>query len=179
MSTAIPQASLAPHRGWLLALGFAMIAIGTIALGAAAAVTLASVVFFGALLLVGGAVEGVQALRVRPWSGALLHVLSAALSIVLGFLLVTKPVEGSLSLTLLIAAFLLVGGAFRAGAAIAVDLPGRGLAILGGVVSFALGLLIWSEMPGSGLFVIGTFLGIDMIFRGWWTLALAWSLPGR
>jgi uncharacterized membrane protein HdeD (DUF308 family) len=162
--------------GWLMALGIALIALGTVAIGAAEIVTLASVVLFGALLVIGGLIECVHAFRVRTTSGALLHLLAAILSIVAGFLMMTEPLTGSLALTVLIAAYFLVSGAFRIAAALSIDLPHRGLAIFGGIVTFVLGVLVWSEMPGSALWLIGTFLGIDLIFRGWWAVGLALAI---
>jgi uncharacterized membrane protein HdeD (DUF308 family) len=121
-------------------------------------------------------IEVVHAFRSRPWSGALLHLLVGLLSIAAGFLMLTKPLAGSLSLTVLLAAYFLVSGAFRLVAALGFDLPHRGLAILGGLVTFGLGLLVWSELPGSALWLIGTFIGIDLIFRGGWAVALALAL---
>jgi uncharacterized membrane protein HdeD (DUF308 family) len=177
MTAAMPALEpLRRNSGWLLALGIGLVILGTIALGAAVAVTIASVVVLGCLLLISGVIEAIQAFHLRGTSGIVLHLVSAVLSIVLGFLFVTEPVEGSLALTVLIAAFLLVGGVFRVVAALSVQVEGRGLAIFGGIVTAILGLLVWSELPGSALWLIGTFLGIDLIFRGWWTVALALRL---
>jgi uncharacterized membrane protein HdeD (DUF308 family) len=171
-----PLVALRQHSGWLLVLGIVLIGLGTIAIGSAVAVTLASVIVLGVLLAVAGVIEVAHAFRVRPWSGALLHLLAGLLSVVAGFLMTTKPLAGSLSLTVLLAAYFLVSGAFRVAAALSVDLPQRGLAIFGGVVSFVLGLLVWSELPGSALWLIGTFLGIDLILRGWWAISLSFAL---
>ena len=165
--------------GWLLALGISLIVLGTLAVAVAEIATLASVVFFGALLAVGGIIEIAHAFRVRSTSGALLHLLAAVLSIVAGFLMMTEPLAGSLALTVLIAAYLLVSGVFRIAAALSVDIPHRGLAVFGGIVALVLGLLVWSELPGSALWLIGTFLGIDLLFRGWWAVTLALALRRR
>ena len=124
--------------GWLLALGISLIVLGTVAISYAEIVTLASVVFFGALLAIGGVIEIVHAFRVRSTSGALLHMLAAVLSIVAGFLMMTEPLTGSLALTVLAAAYFLVSGAFRIAAALSVDLPHRGLAVFGGIITFVL-----------------------------------------
>jgi uncharacterized membrane protein HdeD (DUF308 family) len=162
--------------GWLLVLGISLIVLGTVAISYAEIVTLTSVVFFGALLAVGGVIEIAHAFRVRSTSGALLHLAAAVLSIVAGFLMMTEPLAAGLALTVLIAAYFLVSGAFRIAAALSVDIPHRGLAIFGGIVTLVLGFLVWSEMPGSALWLIGTFLGIDLLFRGWWAVTLALAL---
>ena len=36
-----------------------------------------------------------------------------------------------------------------------------------------LGVIIWRQWPVSGLWVIGLFIGIDLIFHGWWLVMLA------
>src|SRR5262245_25589260 len=156
------------HRwGWFVALGIALIVLGILALGAEVLVTLASVLFFGWLMLIGGAIQTVHAFRVRPWSGFLRHLFGGLLTVVVGFLLVGNPAVGALSLTLLMAAFFLVGGIFRIATALTHDFPGRGWAVLSGVITLLLGIIIWRQWPVSGLWVIGTFVGIDMLFEGW------------
>lgn len=172
---------LGRHWGWCVALGVALIVLGTIALGASTLTTLVSVVFFGWLLLLGGVTHLVHAFRVRRWGGFFRHLLGGLLGVVVGLMLATRPAAGALSLTLLMAAFFMVSGLFRILAALAVRFPGWGWALFGGAVTLVLGVMVWSEWPVSGLWVIGTFVGIDMIFDGWALVSLgtaARSLTG-
>jgi uncharacterized membrane protein HdeD (DUF308 family) len=53
------------HWGWFVALGVALMVLGVIALGVVGFVTLASVLFFGWLLVIGGIMQVVQAGRAR------------------------------------------------------------------------------------------------------------------
>ena len=46
--------------GWVLALGVALIVLGIVALGAAVLTTVASVIFFGWLLIVAGVLETIE-----------------------------------------------------------------------------------------------------------------------
>jgi uncharacterized membrane protein HdeD (DUF308 family) len=160
---------------WFLALGIALIVLGVLALGAPWLVTVASVLLFGWLLLFAGVAEAVGAFWARRWSGFFLHLLGGVLNIVIGLLLVAHPTLAALALTLLLAAFFLVGGLFRVGAAAAVQFPGWPWAVLSGAVTALLGLLIWAEWPSSAVWVIGLFVGIELIFRGvgWVMFALA------
>ena len=161
--------------GWFLALGIALIVLGVLALGAPWLVTLATVLLFGWLLLFAGVFEAVGAFWARRWSGFFLHLLAGTLNVVIGLLLIAHPVAGAAGLTLLLAAFFLVGGLFRLGVAAAVQFPGWPWAVLGGAVTALLGILIWAEWPSSALWVIGLFVGIELIFRGlgWVMFALA------
>ena len=43
---------------------------------------------------------------------------------------------------------------------------GAGWILLDGVVTLALGVMIWRQWPSSSLWVIGTLVGINMIMTG-------------
>lgn len=169
--------TLARYRGWFIALGVALIALGTVAIATAIVTTLISVVVFGWLLLLGGIIEAVHAFWVRPWSGLLLQLLLGVLNIVVGFLIIANPGVGALSLTLLMAAFFFVGGLFRIIAAAREHFPGRGWAITGGVINVLLGVLIWIHWPTTAFWVIGTFIGVDLIVTGWWFVSFSLLVP--
>jgi len=51
--------------------------------------------------------------------------------------------------------------------------PNWGWALVGGIVSVLLGILLGMEWPESGLWFIGLCIGIDMIFHGWGWVMLA------
>jgi uncharacterized membrane protein HdeD (DUF308 family) len=171
------------RRNWgcFLALGIALIVLGAFALVAAEIATLASVLLFGWLIIVGGAFEVVTAFWARQWSGLLLHLLAGVLYIVVGALIVGHPVAAAAGLTLVLTALFLTGGLFRITAAAMLAYPNWGWSVLDGVITLALGVMIWANWPESSLLVIGTFVGIALVFRGWaWVMfALAvHRLPG-
>ena len=153
--------------GWFLVLGIALIVLGSVALGAAWLTTLASVLFFGWLMVFSGVFETVAAFWARQWSGFFLHLLSGVLNVVVGALILAHPSAVAGGLTLLLAAFFLVAGLFRVIAAAAMRHPNWGWDLLGGGVTALLGMLIWAEWPSSAFWVIGTFIGVDLLFRGW------------
>jgi uncharacterized membrane protein HdeD (DUF308 family) len=165
---------------WFLALGIGLILLGMVALGASVVVTLASVVLFGALFVMSGTIQTVQAFQTRQSGGFALHLLAGIFDLVIGGLLVTHPTAGALALTLLLAAFFLVGGLFRSVTVLSLRFPNWGWSLAGSMISVLLGLLLWMEWPESGLWFIGLCIGIDMIFHGWgWTmLALAVRATG-
>ena len=109
-----PLGSLHRHWGWMLALGVLMLVLGVIGLYASVALTIVSVLLFGALLVAGGIAQAIQAFRASGWKSVALHVGIALLYIVGGGIALYDPVAASLSLTIFIAAMLLVAGIFRA-----------------------------------------------------------------
>jgi uncharacterized membrane protein HdeD (DUF308 family) len=147
--------------------------LGTIALGYSVLFTFATVIFFGALLLVGGIFEIVGSFWTRLWSGFFLHLLSGVLSVVVGFFFLRDPGGASLAMTLLLACFLIVAGSMKIVVSVTHRLASWGWVLLSGVIDVALGLMIWADWPLSGLWVIGLFVGISMLFRGWTWVMLA------
>jgi uncharacterized membrane protein HdeD (DUF308 family) len=159
--------------GWVLALGFALIVLGMVALGAAVWTTVVSVMFFGWLLLVGGAMQTVHGFWRREWSGFFLDLLTGILYLVVGMMFITEPVESAVAVTLMLAAALLFVGVMRIIVALSTDFQHRIWLLLNGAVTLALGLMIWFQWPASGLWVLGLFIGIDMLFYGWALVMLA------
>lgn len=153
--------------GWFVALGVLLVVMGAIAVGWSFLATIASVIFLGWLMLVGGVLEVAHAFSNKRWGGFFLDLLAGVLYIVVGLLMVINPAASAVALTLLISAFLIVGGVFRIVAGLSVQFHNQGWLVLHGAINVLLGILIWMQWPLSGLWVIGLFVGIDMIFNGW------------
>ncbi len=157
--------------GWFLGLGILLVLLGAIMIGSAYYTTVFSVMLFGALLVSGGVIQFIQAFMARKWSGLFLSLLLAILYLITGILCVVKPTSAAISLTLLIAGFCLVGGLFRMLSSVMLRFEEWGWVFFNGLVTFILGLLIYSNWPISGTWVIGLFIGIDLILTGWsWVL---------
>jgi uncharacterized membrane protein HdeD (DUF308 family) len=166
---------------WFVVLGIALIVLGMMALVMVEVASLATTIAVGSIILVSGAFEVGGAFWCKGWNRFFLHLLSGVLGIVVGILFLTRPGTAMITLTLLIASFLLVGGVFKIVASLVHRFPYWGWMLLSGVIDLALGLLIWQQWPDSALWVIGTFVGISMIFRGvdWLMLGLGiHTLPG-
>jgi uncharacterized membrane protein HdeD (DUF308 family) len=169
---------LVQYWGWFLALGIGLLALGVAAVARAVTATVVSMVFFGWLLVLAGAIEVVQAVAVGHWAGFFQHLFGAVLFLVAGFIMVFRPLITAEVLTLFMALFFLIGGLFQLIGAAWVGLPGWGWSAVDGVITFVLGLLVLAQWPASGLWVIGLFLGIDLIFYGLAWIAIALSLRG-
>lgn len=158
---------LRPRWGWLLFLGIVMATLGTIALLIVPAATIGIALVAGWLLVLSGIIEMVHAFRVRLWGGLFLHLIGGVLGLLVGLLVVTHPLAGAVTWTLLFASFLSVVGAFRMIAAIRLKFPHWGWAVFDGIVSLGLGILLWAEWPWSGLWFLGLSVGISLVLRGW------------
>lgn len=153
--------------GWFVGLGVLLLLLGTIALGSSVIFTLASMVFIGWLMIVGGVLQTAHAFTCKEWGGFFVDLLTGLLYSVAGLLIIVNPAATAMGLTLLIAVLLIFGGVFRIAAAIAVRFHNWNWLLLHGLVNVLLGTFILQDWPVSGLWVIGLFIGIDMIFNGW------------
>jgi len=164
--------------GWFLGLGVVLAVLGAIAVVAAFAATLATVFLFGVLLLIAGMFQAVQAFLAARWKGFFWHLLLGLLYALLGAILLADPVEGAIGLTLLLAAFFVVGGVLRI--VLAVQRRGQvqtGWFLFGGILDLLLGLLIWIGWPATGMWVIGLFLGIELLFAGLSLIMVGLAMP--
>ena len=162
--------------GWFLAFGIVLLVLGIAAVIRAFAATVASMVFFGWLLLFSGIIEFVHAFMVGKWAGFFLHLLVALLFGITGALMVFRPVISAEAVTFVMSVFFLVAGLYQLFASMWTHLPGWGWQAANGVISTILGVLLLTQWPVSGLWVVGLFIGIDLIFYGSAWIALALNL---
>lgn len=153
--------------GWFLTLGILLMLLGAAMIGAAYTSTLFSVVFFGCFLVGASIVQIAHAILSHKWSGLFISLLLSILYGITGFLCITKPTIAAIDMTLLIAAFCFIGGLFRMITSLVMRFNAWGWVFFNGLITFILGILIYSEWPLSGLWLIGTFVGIDMLLAGW------------
>jgi uncharacterized membrane protein HdeD (DUF308 family) len=168
--------SAAIHRHWGLFLleGILLIVLGSLAVLVPAVASVAATIVFGWILLLSGVIGLITTLRARQAPGFGWSLLSAIIGITAGLVLLAMPVQGTLSLTAVLIAFLLVEGvasilyAFehRKG------LSGRWSWMLAsGIIDVVLALILMAGLPGTAVWALGLLIGINMIFGGW---ALVW-----
>jgi uncharacterized membrane protein HdeD (DUF308 family) len=138
---------LVQYWGWFLAFGVALLLLGIAAVARSVTATIASMVFFGWLLLIASGIEIAQAAMVGQWSGFFHHLVAAILFAVMGILLVTRPAISAEVLTVVIAMIFLIGGLFQLIASLATALPGWGWQVADGIITFLLGLLLLAQWP--------------------------------
>ena len=168
-----PGAARDEHAGvrrvwWqFLALGLLLVVVGLLAIGSPYLFTRTFVGVLGWLLLISGAMEAVHAVTVHSWRGFALHLLAAALYLMVGLFILEDRERAAAVLTLLLAAGFFVGGLLRILFSLAVRFPAWPWVMLNGAIDLFLGFVIWSGWPASGDWVIGLLVGIDLLFHGW------------
>lgn len=166
--------------GWLLTMGILFVLLGTIGLGMTVTLTLTSIIFLGAFLIVGGAFQLFYAFkdrRNRSGRELTLNVLLALLYIIAGIWVMNNPAMASALTTAMIAGFLAALGVLRIIAAFdKKPEKGWGWLLAAGIASLVLSLLIFLHWPSSALWVIGLFIAVEMIFHGWAYIVVALAL---
>lgn len=166
------------RRHWVLFLceGIALVILGVLALLAPVVASVAATVFFGWILLVSGVIGLITTLRARHAPGFGWSLLSALVGTVAGLALLVWPLQGTLSLTAVLIAFLLVEGAVSVMYALEhrSALSGRwGWMLASGIVDIVLGLLLFAGLPATALWALGLLLGINLLFGGWALIGMA------
>jgi uncharacterized membrane protein HdeD (DUF308 family) len=167
------QASVASaiHEHWKLFLveGILLVILGIAAIMLPVVATLAFTLVIGWLFLISGIVGLVTTFWMRHAPGFWWALLSAAIGIVAGVLLLSQPLTGTLSLTLVLIAFFVVEGIATIMYAIEhkAQLSGRwGWMLASGIVDLILAGIIFAGLPGTAAWALGLLVGINMVFGG-------------
>lgn len=151
---------------WLI-VGILSILAGIVALANPFAATLTAELIAGYMFLAIGVLTLVSAFQDQGWGARIWALLLGALITVFGFNLVTKPLEGIVQLTLIVAILMMVMGIFRILIALTPMAAGaRGFLIVAGLVSIVLSIMIFTNFPWSSVVVLGIFLAIELISNG-------------
>lgn len=166
---------LEKHWGWFLALGLGLVVLGLVALGMSFAVTVASVMVSGIVLVVGGGCEVAHAWAARRWSGFLLQLTLGVLYLIAGGYMVLQPLDASLVLTLVLGLSVLSTGVSRMALGMAIRGARHWQAVVAsGAIALLLGGMILARWPNNSFWVIGLLVAVELISNGcaWITLGL-------
>src|SRR5580658_2693694 len=168
------------HWGLFLFEGIVLSLLGIAAIVVPPIATLAFELIIGWLFLIAGGVGLVTTFWMRNAPGFWWSLLSAAIALAAGVVLILWPISGTLSLTLVLIAFFVVEGiatlmyAFEHKA----QLSGRwGWMLASGIVDLVLAGIIFAGLPGTAAWALGLLVGINMVFGG--TAMIGMALAAR
>lgn len=163
--------------GWLLGIGILFLVLGCIGLGMVVGLTLVSMYFFGALLVISGMTHIIDVFKYKDWKGIIGEALIAVLYIAGACVVFYDPFLASTLITAILAGVLIIIGVTRIIMAMALrHSKAWSWLMLAGITAIILGVLIIMQWPVSGLWVIGMFIAIEMIMNGWTYIFIALSL---
>jgi uncharacterized membrane protein HdeD (DUF308 family) len=155
------------HRSAFLVLGILFVVLGGLAILLPFAASLVTAFVLGCLMIVAGLFQGYHALQNRRWGGSVWAIVGAVLYVAAGALVVAFPLTGTLTLTLVLAAFLVANGILKIIRAVQHrGMPPWGWLLFDGLISLALGVLLWAGWPSTAAWALGVLVGIDLIASG-------------
>lgn len=153
--------------GWFVVLGILLIVAGAFAFFDVVAVTVVSVIFIGAAMIVAGIFQVIHSFTVRGWGSFLLSLLAGVLYVIGGLLIIDEPVAGSVIITIFLTACLIISGIFRIAIAIGHrHMEGWWYLVLSGIISLLIGIILYLSLPWSGLWVLGTLVAVELVVQG-------------
>lgn len=167
--------------GWSMLWGILMFICGILAISVPLASSIGIVILLAWLILFAGICHLIFAFQSHSVGGFLWQVLLAVVYGTAGIYMLMNPLLGVLSLTLLLAVFLLFEGVLELALYSRIRrVRHTGWVLFDGIVTLILGILIWMQWPSSSVWVIGTLVGISLMFSGIsrFMLSLAVRGPG-
>jgi uncharacterized membrane protein HdeD (DUF308 family) len=168
------------HWQLLLTQGVIMAFLGVLALIWSQISTPAADVYVGWLFLISGIVGLASTFFVQNVTAFLWSLLTAALSLMVGMLLLWQLAESAVSLPLVLTAFFIVEGLFQIAASISYRYAfpdSWGWMLASGIVDLSLAVLTIMGWPNTAGWALGLIVGVNLITSGWAIAMIA--LAGR
>ena len=167
------------HINWkfLLFEGIIFVVFGCLAIALPQVATLGIEILVGWLFLIGGALQLIRSIQSRHAPGFGWSLFSSLLSIFIGIILLANPLQGILTLTIVLSIFFVIEGITEIGLAIKLrPLGAWGWLCFSGVLALGMAVLIWIGWPGTAAWVIGLLVGINMLFFGFSAIGLSFAI---
>src|ERR1700726_3448363 len=176
------EMSAAVHEHWKAFLfeGILLVILGLAAMIVPPLASLAVTIFLGWMFLISGIAGLALTFWARRMPGFWWSLISAVLGIVAGIILLARPVQGTLTLTIVVGAYFLAEGV----ATIMYALEHRrelserwSWLLIAGLMDIVIAFFIIAGLPGSAEWAIGLLVGINLLFGG--TTLIGMALAAR
>lgn len=160
--------------GWILLYGIASAILGLLAFAWPFSATVAVTIVVGSFFLISGVLAIIAGFAGRGHDVRGYSIAYGILSVIVGLMLMFRPVAGAISLTLLVAIWLAVRGLMEIRWGLKLRRL-RGLMLVLGAVNLVLAILILATVPFSALTLPGYILGFSFLLGGITAIASAIS----
>jgi uncharacterized membrane protein HdeD (DUF308 family) len=161
----------AVHEHWkaFLIEGILLVVLGLAAMIVPPIASLAVTIFLGWMFLISGIAGLALTFWARQMPGFWWSLISAALAVAAGIILLARPMQATLTLTIVVGAYFLAEGVSTIMYALEHrrELSERWTWMLvSGVLDILIAALIITGLPGSAEWAIGLLVGINLLFGG-------------
>jgi uncharacterized membrane protein HdeD (DUF308 family) len=162
---------------WYLVQGGLMALGGVLALVYPVLSSAAVIVLLGWILIITGIIQGISLIGARSVPHFWLQLVSVALSVIVGVLILRNPTAGLLTVTLLLVVFFMIEGISKVIFSLTIrPFPNWGWVLASGVLGILLSLFLWASLPITAVWLLGVLLGIQLISEGAALAYLAWHV---
>ncbi|MBR1210189.1 HdeD family acid-resistance protein [Bradyrhizobium sp. JYMT SZCCT0180] len=162
-------AAVKTHWKAFLFEGILLAVLGLAAMIVPPLASLAVAIFLGWMFLISGIAGLVVTYWARQMPGFWWSLFSAALAVLAGLVLLARPMQGVLTLTIIVGAYFLVEGVTTIMYALEHrrELSGRwSWLLVSGLMDILISFLIIAGLPGSAEWAIGLLVGINLVLGG-------------
>jgi uncharacterized membrane protein HdeD (DUF308 family) len=163
------RAAVSEHWKAFLFEGILLVILGLAAVIIPPLASLAVTIFLGWMFLISGIAGLVVTFWARQMPGFWWSLISAALAVAAGIILLARPMQGVLTLTIVVGAYFLAEGV----ASIMYALEHRrelserwSWMLFSGLLDILIAGMIIAGLPGSAEWAIGLLVGINLVFGG-------------
>jgi uncharacterized membrane protein HdeD (DUF308 family) len=163
------SATVREHWKAFLVEGILLVILGLAAMILPPLASLAVTIFLGWMFLISGIAGLALTFWARAMPGFWWSLFSAVLAIAAGLVLLFQPVQGTLTLTIVVGAYFLAEGVVTIMYALEhrKELSERwGWLLTAGIMDILVAGIIIADLPGSALWALGVLVGINMLFGG-------------
>jgi uncharacterized membrane protein HdeD (DUF308 family) len=163
------SAAVKAHWKAFLFEGILLAILGLAAMIVPPLASLAITIFLGWMFLISGIGGLILTFWARQMPGFWWSLISAALAVLAGGILLARPVQGVLTLTIVVGAYFLAEGVATIMYALEHrrELSGRwSWLLIAGILDLAVSFLIIAGLPGSAEWALGLLVGINLLFGG-------------
>jgi uncharacterized membrane protein HdeD (DUF308 family) len=163
------NAAVREHWKAFLIEGILLAILGLAAIIVPPLASLAVTIILGWLFLISGIAGLALTFWARQLPGFWWSLVSAVLAIVAGFILLTRPVQGTLTLTIVVGVYFVAEGVATVMYALEHrrELSQRwSWLLVAGLMDIIIAAIIIAGLPGSALWAVGLLVGINLLFGG-------------
>ena len=163
------NAAVREHWKAFLFEGILLAVLGLAAIIVPPLASLAVTIFLGWMFLISGIAGLALTFWARQMPGFWWSLISAALAVLAGLILLARPVQGTLTLTIVVGAYFLAEGVTTIMYALEHrrELSERwSWLLVAGIVDIVIAGLIIAGLPDSALWAVGILVGINLLFGG-------------
>jgi uncharacterized membrane protein HdeD (DUF308 family) len=163
------SAAVKAHWKAFLFEGIVLAVLGLAAMIVPPLASLAVTIFLGWMFLISGSAGLIVTFWARQMPGFWWSLFSAALAVLAGLVLLARPMQGVLTLTIVVGAYFLAEGVATIMYALEHrrELSGRwSWLLVSGLVDILIAFLIIAGLPGSAEWAIGLLVGINLVLGG-------------